>query len=240
MLGKGWRTSAPCAVVWIAALGALTLPLAVPATTLVFELERYNDTYTGLETVVAPIVRGPLTIRLRSPRYDLTVMANRLDLEPADECRHRSTLWGRFSGDGELVADVELGAFPARFEDRVRIPEQEKEVEALVTVETVASGYRVTLEELPRSVTVRIESDLAQSLVSFCRRLSLFVAGDAGCGVLDRVLSNPAMALPEPGTDFIVRRDELTPGERGRLESYLAARPECAAPAEAGAAPDAS
>ena len=48
-----------------------------------FEPERYNTTYSGVETELAPIASGPLTIRLTSPRYDLTVLANRLELEPA-------------------------------------------------------------------------------------------------------------------------------------------------------------
>ena len=200
----------------------------------VLEAERYNDTYTGLETVAPPIVSGPLTIRLTAPRYDLTVLANRLELEPATECRHRASLWGRFSGDGELLADVELGAFPARFEDRVRIPEQEKRIEGRVYIEEIPSGYRVTLEELPARVTVRIESQLASGLVSFCRRLSLFVAGDAGCGALDRVLSNPPLALPEPGTQFVVRHDELTEEEREQLVYYLSRRTDCTPPSLEG------
>lgn len=215
-------------------LGGLALSAALASRAsapLVYEFERHNGTYTGLETVLPPIVRGPLTVRLSSPRYDLEVLANRLELAPGEDCRQRATLWGRFLGEGELVADVELGAFPAGFEDRVRIPEQEKEVEAVVTVEPVETGYRVTLEELPAAVTVRIESDLVGGLVSFCRRVSVFVIGDAGCSALDRALSNPSLSLPEPGTDFVLRRDQLEPDERERLDAHLSATADCAPPA---------
>ena len=154
------------------------------------------------------------------------MLAGRLQLAPGGDCRHDALLRARFRGDGELEADVELGGFPGRFEDRVRIPEQEREIAAKIIIEGGGRGggdYRVTLEELPVTVGVEVESELAGRLVSFCRRLSLLVVGDAGCGALDRALSNPRLPLPEPGTRFVVRRDELTPEERARLARYRAA-----------------
>lgn len=214
-----------------AAAGLVAAPAA--GATLVFELERYNRAYPGLSAEPEPIERGPLSVRLSAPRFDLEVLANRLELRPAGGCRHRGVLRGRFTGDGELLAEVELGNIPARFEDRVRVPEQERQIEARINVEPAAGGWTVTLEELPETVTVEVESELAGSLVAFCRRLSMFVAGDAGCGLLERSLSEPRLRLPEPGTRFLVRRDELVEEERRRLEAYLAAG-DCAPPAPAG------
>ena len=206
------------AVLWICATCA-TLSLA--GESLVFELERYNGVYSGSMAEVRPIERGPLTILLTSPRYEIEILAHRLELQPAAGGLHRALGWSRFSGDGDLEADVRFGAVPASFADRVVIPEQEKEIEALVRLEHHEAGYLVTLEELPESVTIAVESELAASLVSFCTSVSRFTFGDAGCDALDRALSNPQVPLPEPGTRFVLRESILLAAERERLERYL-------------------
>lgn len=198
---------------------------AGPFDRLVFELDRYNDTYTGVMTETQPIVRGPLTVRLSSRRSDLTLEAHRLELEPAEDGLHRGVVWGRFHGEGDLEADVELGTIPATFDDRVRILEQEKRIPALVDIEPRSDDYLVTFLDLPASVSVAIESDLVGSLVSFCKRFSLFVVGDAGCRALDELLSNPKLPLAERGSSVVVDRGYFTAEELGRLDGYLAAHP---------------
>ncbi len=190
---------------------------------LVFELDRYNKQYTGLVAEVEPIARGPITIELTSPENDLTVLGNRMELEPAGNGQWKGRVWARFLGEGQLIGEIKLGAFPARFEDRVTILEQERELAALVTIEPGEGGYLVTLEELPETVSLAVESELGSSLVDFCKRFSVFLAGGAACAVLEDQLANPRLPLPEPGTEVFVRGGYFTEDERRRLDDYLAA-----------------
>ena len=62
---------------------------------------------------------------------------------------------------------------------------------------------------------------LAGRLVSFCVKFSRFTIGDAGCDALDRLLSNPRLPLPEPGTRVIVSRDYFLAEEIETFERYL-------------------
>ena len=77
-----------------------------------------------------------------------------------------------FSGEGQLVTEVDFGAIPSRFEDQVRFPRQEHTVTAWVTIESEEDGYRFVSKEMPETIRVEIESSRAEGLVGFRARRS--------------------------------------------------------------------
>jgi hypothetical protein len=187
-----------------------------------FRFDRLNHDYQNLVAEVDPIESGPLTLRLSSPEHVLALKSNHVEIEPAGPESHRVRLSARFEGQGVLVAEADFAGIPATLEDRVVFPDQETEIEAQVRFDREESGYRITTERLPPHVEVTIESPLGKQLVAWCGRLAVFVAGDGGCGELDRRLSNPQLPLPPPGSEFFLPGDRLTDEERFRLDRYLA------------------
>jgi hypothetical protein len=189
---------------------------------LELRFERLNGPYDDLVAQVEPIESGPVTIRLSSPEHHLELKENQLDLSPLGGGLHAVRGLVRFSGTGKLIADLDFGGVPASLQDEVVFPEQETIVEGKIRIEVVDDGYRLTVEDLPRFIDLEIHSKLGSELVVWCSRLALFVAGDAGCGDLDRELSHPRLPLPAPGASHLVRRDELTAAEQAQLDLYLA------------------
>ncbi len=215
--GRG-RTRAALAVAVAVSAGRL-LALGAGAE---FPFDRAQGTYENLDIEALPMQSGPLDLRLSSPENTVTLEHGSLRLEPAEDGLHKAMIQVVFSGEGRLLTEIKLGTIPSGFEDQVRFPRQEHRVTAWVTIAAEDEGYRVVAEELPETVQVELESALAADLVGFCRRMSLFFAGDAGCENLESMLSNPKIPLPEPGSDFLVRYADLTEAERGRLDLYLA------------------
>lgn len=214
------RARSVAATVGLAAVIAVATGAAGPPAD--FSFDRFLGTYEDLDIEAMPMQSGPLDLRLSSPSNTVTLEAGGLRMTPAEDGLHKVTIEATFFGEGELVTEVKLGTLPARFEDRVRFPRQERVLAAWLTVEAVEDGYRVVVEEVPESVTIRLESGLAARLVGFCRSASLFFAGDAACGNLETMLSNPRLPLPKPGSEYLVSYTQLTDQERERLDVYLA------------------
>lgn len=202
------------------ALAASALLAAGPGVD--FPFDRLYGTYEDLEIETAPANDGALDVRLSSPENSLTLERGSLRLDPAADGLHKAALDVTFSGEGLLVTELKIGSIPSRFEDQVRFPRQTHRLTAWVTIEPVEDGYEVVAEELPETVTVEVESSRAQGLVDLCRKMSLFLPGDAGCENLESLLSSPRVPLPRPGSAFLVRRESLTEAERERLDLYLA------------------
>lgn len=214
------------AVRWSAAVTAVTAlaaaPLLAAGAGVDFPFDRVLGTYENVEVETEPASAGAIELRLSSPENTVTLEGGWLRLEPAPNGEHKAVLRVDFSGEGELVTELEVGAVPSRFEDRVRFPRQAHEITAWVTIESEVEGYRVVARQLPETVQVELESSRAAALAGFCRRMSLFFAGDAACDQLESMLSRPRVPLPKPGSDFLVRRSALTPAEIARLDLYLA------------------
>ncbi len=216
-MSKSYRLGA---VVLLAAFGvASSLPALAPGVDFTFE--RAYGTYEDVDVEALPVKSGALDVVLSSPDNTVTLEAGSLHLEPAEDGLHKVLLDVTFSGEGQLITVVKLGALPARFEDDVRFPRQQRSVVGWVSIEAVEDGYRVVTRELPEVVQIELESALAGDLVGFCRKMSLFTAGDAGCDSLEGLLSNPKLPLPKPGSEFLVRGSALTETERQRLDLYL-------------------
>ena len=186
-----------------------------------FSFQRVYGTYENVDVEALPVSNGAVNIKLSSPANSITLEAGSLHLEPAEDGLHKAVLDVTFSGHGQLTTEVKVGALPARFEDEVRFPEQQRTVSAWVSIEAVEEGYRVETVQLPETVEIELESALAADLVGFCRTMSLFFAGDAGCENLETLMSHPKLPLPKPGSDFLVRRSDLEKPEQERLDHYL-------------------
>jgi hypothetical protein len=187
-----------------------------------FPFDRAYGTYENLAIATEPESSGAVDLNLSSPENTVTLERGSLRLEPAAKGEHKATLEVAFSGEGQLVTEVKVGTIPARFEDYVRFPSQAHVITAWVTIEAEPDGYRIVAKELPETVQIELESSRAGALAGFCRQMSFFFAGDAGCDKLELMLSNPRVPLPKPGSDFLVRRSTLTPAEIERLDLYLA------------------
>jgi hypothetical protein len=193
-------------------------PAAAPG---LLRFTRLNHAYGEPATAVAPIVEGPLTIRLSSPRNKLVLVDNSLRLEPGADGLYTAELSVRFYGKGRVVADVELSGVVKRFDDEVLVPPQTRRLEGRVRVSRSGDGYLITPERLPRELPVSIQSHLGNEIVGLCESLAALPFSDLDCSGLDRALSTARVPLPPAGEGFFLARGDLTPGERQQIEGYL-------------------
>ena len=184
-----------------------------------FSFTKLNRTYTDLVTDLAPIQQGAVTLRLSSPEHSLVVKRNQLRLRPAEGGAHAGRMELDILGKGWLVADVEGVGIATRLEDELLVPPQTLAVEAKVKLQRAEGGYSVTTVELPRRVEVRIQSKLANQLVSWCEGLALLLPMD--CAGMERSLSVAAIPMPEPGGEYLLADAELTDEDRAALDAYL-------------------
>lgn len=200
----------------------LLLGAALPSPPGQFRFERFNRSYPEVVPQIAPIVQGPLTIQLSSPKSNLTLRSHFLRLEPSPGGSHSAELRVEFQGKGWLVADVDVAGFTGtRLQDEVVVPAQAATLEGRVKVTREPGAYVVTTEQLPKQIRVKIQSGMAAQMVSFCDRVPTLI-GDLDCDRLDQALSSAVVPLPPAGESYLLEDADLTPQERQQLESYLA------------------
>lgn len=210
-------------------------PMAAPPGQ--FRFERLNRTYENAAPEILPVESGLLSVRLTSPSNALIVRSHLLRLEPGVDGSHAGELAIDISGRGRLVADVALAGFETRFQDEVTVPAQSHRMEGRLRLARTRGGYAVTPEQLPRRVAVRIRSQLGADVVAFCERIALLPGMAVTCAGLDRALSTAVVPLPERGETFLLEDADLTPGDRRRLDAYLAAAPRPRPASRTGRAP---
>lgn len=204
-------------------LGALALTLlgAAPAPPGQLRFARLNRTYPDAVSDIAPVTEGLVTIRLSSPKNQMTLRNHLLRLEPGPGGSHSAELRVEFEGKGVLVADVDVAGFGTRLQDNVVVPPQAANLEGRVTVRKVPEGYLVRPEQLPPRVAVRIESGLAGRVVGVCQSASRISLAPMDCAGLASRLSRASVPLPSAGEEFLLEAAELTAAERQQLDSYL-------------------
>lgn len=201
---------------------ALVLLASRPGGTAVpgqVELQRLNRSYSEVAPDILPVVEGPLTVRLSSPRNQITVRRHLLRLEPGSGGSHSADLSIEFQGKGWLVADVEAGPLSTRLQDEVLVPPQVAKIQGRMRVRKVQGGYGITPEQLPDKLGVRIQSGIGRQLVNVCDGASVLLALD--CPGLERSLSRAVIPLPEAGEEYLLEDAELTAAERSQIDSYL-------------------
>lgn len=205
----------------------LLLPLAAVAETI--EIRAANGTYSQLGAQLQPIVQGPFTITVASPRHEIKVHANRLDLQKA---RDPLTVDARFEveleGFGDLIADV-VGPNDTRshFEERVTARRQRIRVAASMRLQRVPQGYMWTLvESYSPSIDFVIESGLSSKLVATCQVLELLpIVGVIDCDALEKALTTIKVPMPAAGTQWLVVPEKLTENEKKFLDRFVLASP---------------
>jgi hypothetical protein len=161
---------------------------------------------------------GPLRIRLEARGASVSLLFHRLTLWPLADGTHGARLLARGQGQGTLWAAVEAFGLGTEQADPVTLPEQEQEVAGRLRLAREAEGYRVTLVELPRTVTVQVRSRMGERLAGWCEGLPLL---GTECGGLRRAFSTLSVPLPRPGESYLVPRSELTAEEQRALDAYL-------------------
>ncbi len=211
------------AALWVCVgLGTVSpwLPDAYGKRSNEFVFDRLNRTYHDVAPGMSPIRRGPLTIRLSSPRHAITLREHHLELEPQGDGLHSMRLEAEFNGAGDLVADLDLAGLQNRLEDKVIIPVQRKSIDGRVRLERDEGGYSVIPVTMPASVELEIRSGLAKRLVNWCDQVSWLSMNILDCRGLDRQLSTVSFPVPQGGTYFLSDAD-LTPQEHEQVRAYL-------------------
>jgi hypothetical protein len=184
------------------------------------QLQRLNRSYSEVAPDILPVTEGILTVRLSSPRNQITVRKHLLRLEPGSGGSHSADLSIEFQGKGWLVADVEAGPMATRLQDEVLVPPQVAKIQGRVRIRRVQGGYGVTPEQLPEKLGVRIQSGIGRQLVNVCDGASVLLALD--CPSLEQSLSRAVIPLPAAGEEYLLEDAELTAAERSEIDSYLA------------------
>src|SRR6185436_11982318 len=186
------------------------------------ELQRLNRSYSELAPDILPVIEGPLTVRLSSPRNQIVVRRHLLRLEPGAGGSHSADLSIEFQGKGRLVADVEAGPVATRLQDEVLVPPQVAQLQGRVRIRRVQGGYGITPEQLPERLGVRIQSGIGRQIVNVCDGASVVLALD--CPSLEQSLSRAVIPLPAAGEEYLLEDAEITPAERSQLDGYLGLR----------------
>lgn len=184
------------------------------------QLQRLNRSYSEVAPEIVPVVEGPLTVRLSSPRHQITVRRHLLRLEPGSGGSHSADLSIEFQGKGWLVADVAAGPVATRLEDEVLVPPQVAKIQGRVRIRRVQGGYGIIPEQLPKRLGVRIQSGIGRQLVNVCDGASVVLAA-LDCPGLERSLSRAVIPLPDAGEEYLLEDAELTAAERSQIDGYL-------------------
>jgi hypothetical protein len=186
-----------------------------------FQFQRLNRGYSEVAPEILPIEEGPVTIRLSSPRNNLIVRNHLLRLEPGAGNSFSADLRIEFMGKGWLVADVDVAGAGTRLQDEVLVPPQALEMQGRVRMRRVRGGYEVTPEQLPRRISVRIQSGVGRKIVNLCDGVSSLPFTSFDCASLEQRLSRAVVPLPAAGESFLLEDADLTPQERQQLDGYL-------------------
>jgi hypothetical protein len=195
--------------------------------TLDLVVSGFNPTYSRPGAAMAPVARGPLTLRLTAPENTVVVTENRLRLARLDDGTDRVDGSAEFAGRARIVADYELAGVPGRLEDEVTVPRQSRAIAGRVRLARAdgdEGGYAVTIVELPPTVEVRIESRLAGQLGAVCDALSILPLVALDCDAIRGALATASVPLPKAGEIYFLPDSRLTPAERRLLDAYLGGR----------------
>ena len=176
-----------------------------------------NGVYEDLDSDLAPIRQGSLTIRVSSPEHRLSVHGNRLQLEPSADGSLAAVMEVDFEGGGRLIADVEgVG----RFEDRVEAPRQTARAAGSVRLARSEEGYLFTVVAADPFVRLEISSGVSRQIAGACRALELIPFVDLPCGGLEKALSTVRVPMPGPGEKFAVAAEALSDEERAFFDRF--------------------
>jgi hypothetical protein len=184
-----------------------------------------NGTWSDVVGDLAPVEHGSLELTLSSPANVVRLREHRLQLTPAGDGTHRALLEVELQAGGDLEGVLRMGSFARPVDDRVVIPPQRLSIPGRIRLVPSLEGFEVTPVELPRTVTVRAQSRLANELLGLCEQLSVLVVL-ADCSGLAVAADRVTVDLPPPGETYLLPAELVTPEERTALLRYLEAAEE--------------
>lgn len=220
--GKGPRV---LRVLVATVLGILALGAASRSFSTTFQFSRWNGTWPDLVGDLAPVENGPVELDLSSPSNVVRLRDHRLELTPLGDGTHRALLEVELQAGGRLEGVLRLGSLARPVEDRVVVPPQRLSIPARIRLVPSLEGFEVTPVELPNTLTVRVQSRLANELLGICEQLSVLVVA-ADCSGLSVAADRVTVDLPPAGDTYLLPRELVTPEERTALLRYLEASEE--------------
>lgn len=211
----------------LALLAALSLPAGLSAADgapAELRFEKLNRAYSDFVTELAPIGEEGMSIRLTSPSQTMILRDHRIRLTPLARAEA-----GTFSGEveldiqgkGALIADVVMGPIVRQFTDEIVVPPQTLRLASAVRIRRVADGYEITPEQLPSRIEVAVQSHTINQILALCDQAATLSLGAVDCTGLDRALTRPAVPLPGGGGSFLLGDENLSDGDRARLDALI-------------------
>lgn len=201
-------------------IGFLSVPVLANSDQPGIEVGFMNGVYEDLDSDLQPIRQGSITIRVSSPDHRLTVHGNRLTLDARPDGSLDASMEVDFEGRGHLIADVEsIG----RFEDRVWAPRQTARAAGTVRLTRAGDDYLFTVVEADPSVSLEIESGVANQVVGACRIFAMLMR--LPCDGIKKSLSVINVPMPGPGEQFEVPADLLSDAEKAFLDRFATGEP---------------
>ncbi len=175
-----------------------------------------NGVYEDLDSNLQPIEQGSITIRVSSPKHELTVHGNRLTLVPKAGGTLEAAIEVDFEGGGHLIADVErIG----RFEDQVEAPRQRARAAGTVRLARADDNYLFIVVTGDPYARLEIKSGVANQIVVACRVFAMLM--NLPCDGIEKSLAVVRVPMPGPGEQFQVPADLLTDGEKAFLDRFV-------------------
>lgn len=203
-------------------LAALLLGAAPSAFGETVEIRSINRTYSELGAQIAPIVQGPFTIAIQSPRHELRVHGNRLDLQKVGD-RVIVRFEVDLEGSGHLIADITgPNDTKTRLEDVVVARRQKISAAAEVKLQKSPDGYYMTLlsNQTP-SLGFVVESGIVRRILDICSVFEIIPAlGLVGCDALGTALTTLRVPMPQNGTVYNISNTHLTEAERAFFDRF--------------------
>lgn len=185
-----------------------------------FEFESYNREFVNIRSDARWERDGPIRATLTSPSHRLSIRDHTVDLRPGGDAAYEARVRVNFSGEGDVIAELEMAGADTTLEDHVTAPQQEVEVNARLRFRRVEGGYEIETLEMQETIEVEIESRLGEQIVGICQSALAFLG--VRCSGIEAMFSSATVRLPEAGATYFIAEDKLSRGERARLDRFLA------------------
>jgi hypothetical protein len=198
-----------------------TFALAGDALAADLSFRKLNRTYSDFVPPIEEFNESGVSVKLVSPRQALTLRDHRLRLTPGENGLFTGALELDIQGKGTILADVAFGPLAERFNEEVLVPPQTLKIDGKIRLRRIDSGYAIDPVELPREISVAIQSPTVNAILALCDQAAILSLGSIECEGLDRALTRPTLALPA-GESFTLQDSELTDEDRAALDALIA------------------
>jgi hypothetical protein len=186
--------------------------------------QKLNRTYTDFVPELEEVNEGGMVVRLDSPKQALVLRDHRIHLVPGADGVFDGWLELDIQGKGTIIADVEFGPLQERFNEDVIVPPQTVRLDGKVRLRRIEGGYAVDPVQIPRKVSVAVQSKTINTILALCDQAAILSLGSIECVSLEGALTRPTMTIPETES-FTLPDAELTADDRAALDALIAPVP---------------